>query len=335
MGVTNVGRELENRGILTPRGHMRWKNTTLLKILRNEKYIGTLKQRKSITVDYLSHKTKANKGEEKHIIIENNHAPIVDKEIFDRAQKELIRRRITTLEKGRHSNRYPWSGKIKCAYCGSTFRRRGLKNSDKIVWQCTEFIKYGREKINAQGQKVGCNCQAVHEQFLKENFLAVLDTVISNKNQAIEELRREVRRAIAESPNKGSEIKAVGEGIERVLAKKSKIIDMFADGMITKDEFTKANAQYIKQAEALNQQLLSLKLENGLAENLTQKLAKVDATIEAIVRLKEFGDSVCQEVLHKVVVEGRDKLSFYLKTSETENPAFFKLSPLLTEQVFC
>jgi flagellar motor protein MotB len=182
---------------------------------------------------------------------------------------------------------------------------------------------------------VGCNCQSVHELFLKENFLAVLDSVIYNKNQVVEDLKREVRRAIAESPNKGSEIKTVGEGIERIIAKKSKLIDMFADGLISKDEFTRTNTQYNKQAESLNQQLATLNHENKFAENLTQKLAKIDETIENIVKLKEFGDSVCKEILHKVVVEGRDKLSFYLTTSETENPAFFKLSPLLTQSVFC
>jgi len=49
MGATNVCKELENRGIPSPRGNMRWITPTLLKILRNEKYIGVLKQRKQIT----------------------------------------------------------------------------------------------------------------------------------------------------------------------------------------------------------------------------------------------------------------------------------------------
>jgi hypothetical protein len=330
MGVQLVRKELDNRGILSPRGDVYWKNASILKILKNEKYTGILKQKKYITIDYLSHKRKLNEGEESYITIENNHAPIVSIETFDRVQNEF-KRRNKAVEKSRYSNRYPWSGKIKCAYCNSTFKRRGMKNPDKIIWQCAESIRYGREKLNVAGRKVGCNCQSVHEQFLKENFLAVLDSVIDNKNQVIEDLKHEVRRAVVNSPNKSSEIRAVGEAVERVLAKKSKLIDMFADGLITKDEFTQANTQYSKQAEALSQQLLSLKLENSLAENLTQKLAKIDTTIEAIVKLKEFGDSVCKEILHKVVVEGRGKISFYLTANETENPDFFKISPLITQ----
>jgi len=50
-----------------------------------------------------------------------------------------------------------------------------------------------------------------------------------------------------------------------------------------------------------------------------------------LARLKEFGDSICDEVLHKVVVEGREKMSFYLKAGENEDPTFFKI-PLLIRQ---
>ena len=78
----------------------------------------------------------------------------------------------------------------------------------------------------------------------------------------------------------------------------------------------------------------SLRLpENGRAQDLQQKLDNVDQAVENLVRLKEFGDSICLEVLHKVVVEGRGKISFYLTASETENPVFFQIPPLLTQSV--
>jgi DNA invertase Pin-like site-specific DNA recombinase len=334
MGAHTIRKELENRGLPSPTGKTRWRNSTILDILKNEKYIGTLKQKKLITTDYLTHKRKRNEGEEKLIIIENNHAPIVDKEIFDKAQNELSRRKTATAEQSRYSNRYVWSGKIKCGYCGSAFKRKinNIKSENpQIFWQCSESLQYGKEKINAQGQKIGCNCQAIHEKFLKENFLAVLDSVIADKNRVIEELKKKVRQAIDECPNKSGEIKELVLAVERILTKKSKLIDMFADGMITREEFTKANEQYSKQADALSKELLLLKNENKFAEDLTQKLNTIDQTIETIVRLKEFGDSVCEEILHKVVVEGREKISFYLATKETEKPAFFKI-PLLTQQ---
>ncbi|MDR0493545.1 MAG: recombinase family protein [Nitrososphaerota archaeon] len=331
MGAHRISKELENRGIPAPNGDTRWKNATLLRILKNEKYIGVLKQKKQITTDFLSHKRKTNEGEENYIIVENHHAPIVDKEIFDSAQRELVRRRTVTLEKGRYSNRHVWSGKIKCAYCNSAFVRKGMENSDRTFWQCAEARKYGREKVNSAGQKVGCNCPTVHEEFLRANFLAVLDAAIENKDRVVADLRSSVRHAIDASPNKSAELEQVGADMDRIAVRKSKLIELCVDGLITRAEFEKTNEQYNKQLVALNKQFAALEGENKLASNLQEKFDRVEQTIETLVKLKEFGDSVCGEVLAKVIVEGREKMSFYLTAGENTEPVFFKI-PLLTTQ---
>ena len=334
MGVQLVNKELENRGIPASDGAARWKNATILRMLKNEKYIGVLKQKKRITTDYLTHKRKVNEGEEKQIIVENSHPPIVAKEIFDSVQAEIIRRKNVTVEKSRYSNRHVWSGKVKCAYCNSTFKRKinnSTSNSPQIIWQCSEAEKYGKEKVNAQGKKVGCNCKIVPEWVLRENFLAVLNGVIENKDFVVQELREGVRRAIAECPNKGDELKEVMTGLDKIAVRKSKLIEMYLDGLIKRPEFEKVFAGYEKQQSHLQKRLSVLDSENKLAEDLKQKLDNVDQAIENLARLKEFGDSICTEVLHKVVVEGRDKMSFYLTAGENKDPVFFKI-PLLIRQ---
>jgi len=333
MGVQLVNKELENRAILAPNGGECWENITILRILKNEKYIGVLKQKKRITVDYLSHKRKINDGEEKYIIVENNHPPIIEKEIFDRVQNELARRRSATVEKSRYSNRHIWSGKVKCAYCNSTFKRRNNSkpNSPKFIWQCSEASKYGKEKINTRGEKVGCNCKPVPEWILQENFLAVLNVVIENKDFVVRELKERVRRAIAECPNKGDELNEVLANIDKVADKKSRLIEMHLDGLISLVEYKKAYAGYEKQQEHLQKRLSVLDSENKLAEDLKQKLDNIDQAVENLAQLKEFSDSVCGELLAKVVVEGREKISFYLTAGENKDPAFFKI-PLLIRQ---
>jgi DNA invertase Pin-like site-specific DNA recombinase/ribosomal protein S25 len=331
MGMHLLYKELENRGIPAPMGGMRWSIPSVRSILRNEKYSGTLKQKKTITPDYLSHKSKINYGEEAYITVENNHAPIISKEIFDRVQTEIARRRTATLERSRYSSRYPFSGKIECAHCKSKFERR--HNSQKpshsqIIWRCSEAVKYGKEKNNAQGQKAGCNNKSVHEWFLKENFLAVLNSVIENKDLVVRELKVYVRQAIADSPDNGDEMGEITAGIEKIGLRKAKLIDTFVDGLISRAEFEEANLRYSKQAAVLSDRLRALKVGNETVETLQQKLANIETAIENLVRLKEFGDSICSEVLHKIVVEDREKISFYLKTGENAD-MFVKMPVLL------
>ncbi|MDR0797185.1 MAG: recombinase family protein [Nitrososphaerota archaeon] len=337
MGIHLIKKELESRGILSPSGSPRWSTASILIILKNEKYVGVLKQKKTLTIDYLSHKRKANEGEEKYVVVENNHPPIVDKEIFDRTQAELQRRKAATFEKSRYSNRYVWSGKIECAVCKSKFERRHNErkpNPPKIVWQCSEAVKYGREKINAQGQKVGCNNKSVHEEFLKENFLAVLNTVIENKDLVVRELKTAVQHVIARSPNNADEMRAITASVERLILRKSKLVDTYVDGLITRAEFEEAKSRYSKQLDLLEKQLLSLKHGNETIETLQQKLANVETAIENLARLKEFGDSICSELLHKVVVDGREKISVYLKTNENAD-MFVKMPVSFSQYCHC
>jgi DNA invertase Pin-like site-specific DNA recombinase/DNA-binding HxlR family transcriptional regulator len=329
-GAHLVKKELENRGITAPLGGTRWSNVSVMQILKNEKYIGTLKQRKTITTDYLSHKSKINYGQEAFIIIENNHEPIISKEIFDKVKAESQKRKTATQERSRYSNRHTFSGKIECASCKSKFERRQKSHQEgnrQVAWRCSEAVKYGKEKINLQGQKVGCNNKSVHEEFLKENFLGALNSVIENKDVAVAQMRKAVQQAIDDSPNKNDELKEVMAGLDKISTKMLKLVDMYLDGLIKRQEYEQASKQYSKQQESLQKQLATLDSENKIAQDLQQKLDNVERAIENLVRLKEFDDSVCGEVLHKIVVDGREKIAYYLKTNE--NASLYVKMPVL------
>jgi len=98
--------------------------------------------------------------------------------------------------------------------------------------------------------------------------------------------------------------------IKKVAVKKSRLLDLHLEGVIRRSEFDKAFAGYDKQEQHLRKRLSALDSENKIAEDLKQKLDNVDQAIENLARLKEFGDSICFEVLAKVVVEAGRKYLF-------------------------
>ncbi|MDR0471525.1 MAG: hypothetical protein LBH79_07390 [Nitrososphaerota archaeon] len=102
------------------------------------------------------------------------------------------------------------------------------------------------------------------------------------------------------------------------------------DGLLTRDDFEEANNRYSTQLATLKKHLFTLKLGNKTVETLQQKLDNIEAAIENLARLKEFGDSICGEVLHKVVVEGREKITYYLKTDK--NADMFVKMPVSVSQ---
>lgn len=66
-----------------------WTSAAVRNILCNEKYCGDVLMQKTITVDYLTHKTKKKEGEEAQYYIADHHDAIISREIWDKTQEIL------------------------------------------------------------------------------------------------------------------------------------------------------------------------------------------------------------------------------------------------------
>lgn len=85
-----IAETLNGLGCTTVLGNP-WSASAVKNILRNEKYCGDVLMQKTITVDYLTHKTKKNEGEADQYFIPDHHVGIVSHEDWDRAQELLER----------------------------------------------------------------------------------------------------------------------------------------------------------------------------------------------------------------------------------------------------
>lgn len=101
---------------------------------------------KTITVDFLQHKTKKNEGEAPQYYIEDSHEAIIEPEEWEQVQIEMKRRK--TLGKSFSSNSI-FSSKIVCADCGSMLGPKVWHSTDKyrtVVWQCNHKFDKGKKK---------------------------------------------------------------------------------------------------------------------------------------------------------------------------------------------
>lgn len=84
----DIAEYLNSIGATTVLGNP-WRTESVKGILRNEKYCGDVIMQKTITVDYLTHKTKKNEGELDQYYIRDHHEPIIQREIWEIAQDIL------------------------------------------------------------------------------------------------------------------------------------------------------------------------------------------------------------------------------------------------------
>lgn len=158
----------------------KWHESTILGILKNEKYKGDAILQKTYSKDHITKKKVRNKGELDMFYIHDNHSPIIYEEIWDMVQDEIKIRGHSKGNTGERStkyqNKYPLTGMLFCSKCGSVLRRRTWNSKHscrKIVWQCSNYILNG--KAACEGTKIDDselkNVNIQGETIVKESFI--------------------------------------------------------------------------------------------------------------------------------------------------------------------
>lgn len=150
-GGFTIAKELNAEGVSTI-GGARWHDTTILGILKNEKYKGDAILQKYYTPDHLKKGSVRNKGVIDSYYIEDNHSAIISREMWQQVQEEIKRRAEAkgnvAGDTDKYTKRYPLTGMLYCSKCGFSLRRRTWNsklNCKKIVWQCSNYIKNGKD----------------------------------------------------------------------------------------------------------------------------------------------------------------------------------------------
>ena len=169
MGKIAIIKKLIRMGVPTLSGGQ-WRESTVLGILTNEKYTGDMLLQKTYRLDHISKKVMVNRGEKRKYFVENSHESIIDKETFAKVQQELARRAEKFQPNAPFSGEYPFTGLIRCGFCGGYFRRKIANAGSKYakpVWICNTFNTYGKDI---------CSAQQIPEKILMEKTSEVLGT---------------------------------------------------------------------------------------------------------------------------------------------------------------
>lgn len=250
-GISVIARELREAGLRTYRDQPDWNSGQILKILKNEKYVGDLVQKKTITPDYLTHAKKANRGEEALISIDGHHAPIIDRTLWDAVQGELKRRSRPAT---RHSTRYVFSGKILCGECGGKFvsRRKTRKSGGSYLrWCCHSSCGIG--KILRDELAMEALIQAIMSIPMDRAFLITRLTAIAN--------------AAISAPVTNSQTR-----LHALRKKKEAAIDAYLSGTITQEELAQMKARYDQKIALTQAQLPASRPESP---DLKEKIAAI------------------------------------------------------------
>lgn len=314
-GTWTIARELLEEG-MRPKRIALWSNVVILRVLRNEKYVGDLCQKKTYTPDYLTHAKKYNRGEEEKVYLKDHHEPIIDRELWDRTQKELERRSPSEEQKSKHSNRYWCSGKIRCAECGSRYvsRTKKLINGEKYkAWRCYAAANHGRKKKDADGNEIGCDNSSINDRSLKTCMNYCISLIQGNydslKKEILDELSQ-FQKTAAKKPDS----KKIQKKIDSLEMKKRKAIDLMLDGLISKDDLQNQTAWYNEEIEKLNKQLTEALQKDKSDSRQVNDMEQYINALNEILGMDGNSEEVYKEVLDHMEIHKGNIVDVWLKS---------------------
>lgn len=296
--LKQIGEGLEADGILTGAGKTTWRPETIKKILKNEKYIGDALLQKTYTIDVLTKKRIQNNGIVPKYYVENDHEPIIPRDLYMQVQEEMLRRANMhsgeKMKKRVYSSKYAFSSIVYCSKCGDIYRRIAWNNRGKhsIVWRCVNRVEHGPNC---------CNARTVKEEELQNALIKAINQTLGNRNEMFDILEENIKMVLAlEDKSSLESINARLEETQRELLKRANTKQNYND---LADEID--NLRKMKQA-ALT--------ENAEREGLKQRIAEMKQFLtEQMEQIEKYDESLVRRMIEKVTIYD-DRLAVEFKS---------------------
>lgn len=233
---------------------IRWLPGSIPPLLSNRYYTGDSVHGQH-SKDSFREKKQQPEPEENWIIVENTHEPVIAKDVFEQAQREMERRRAehkAAKNPGKYSvaDRNFFGKKIVCADCGKTMylHRGGAKGA---VFHCGSYVL-----------KKQCLAHKVYDTEVYNQVLKVIHAHMNVYTDSVEMIRRLNRRQenIAKYDVFGKEIRKCHKELEKLAAGKEKLYEDYVSRLIDAEQY-----ENFKESDTLREKELKKRMDE-LAE---------------------------------------------------------------------
>ena len=305
-----IAKYLEEQKIKTATGLEKWHDTVVLKMLRNEKYMGDALLQKTYTVDFMTKKKVMNKGIVPQYYVEDDHEAIIPKDLFYRVQEELARRASVNKSavtrkknmKSKYSSEYALTGILLCGECGQEYRRVtwARNGKKKIVWRCSNRL--------TNGTKYCKDSVTLEEGILNRTVMEAIHRITCNDGNFASALRQNVIRVIG---SYGRE-QEPDEYDEKIKAKQEEMVSLIAENAAISsytDEFDERYRRIAEEISTLKEEQLEARRKKKLAESYDQRLKDMDSFLkQQTYQMPEFDNDLVRRLIANIKVVSEDKL---------------------------
>ncbi len=322
-GTHRIGRRLEQQGITTKRYKNGWSNTVILRILRNEKYVGDLEQGKTYTPNPMSHKKKYNTEDDSYKCYITDHHPesaIIDRELWNKVQTILQENAPSEEIKAKHSNRYWTSGKVYCGLCKGRYVSyvKKQKNIPYRAWVCFENHQRGKYKQTTletgETKIVGCNALRVNDRVLQTAIHDIItEYIIPYREPLLDEMKKEIAE-LSKPKDTTKQIAKLQTALEKKQGEISKLTLGWTSGSVPDIAYYSSIGTLNKQYEDLQAQLRQMQEQGDSASAEVQIYTEYVEQLESVLALSEndLNEAFYERVTKQIFVYPLNLLEFHL-----------------------
>ena len=290
----------------------RWSASTVVEILKKQEYLGhtvNFKTRKHFK-DKKSHYV----DESEWTIFENTHEAIVDQETFDNVQR--IRGNARRYPDG-FGEAHPLTGLMYCADCGGKMYVHRTYNGKRVPqYTCGQYGKY----------PIGSLCPTQHRIKAEAVLTLIADMLRTiaeySRNDRAEFIRTvqetQAAQQTADISKKRKRLaaaqKRAGE-LEKLICK---IYEDNALGKLPDARYEALDAQYAKEQDALNAEIVELEKAVTGYEQSRKSAEKFIALIDKYENFDTLTNTMLNEFVEKILVHERARKGSQDTTQEVE-----------------
>ena len=304
-GTNKIAEILNNEGIKTKR-NCSFTQNSISRILTNPIYTGKIINCKEQISDFLTSKREKN-DKDNWIITDKPEIRIIDDETFKMAEKILEERKNSFFNKHeRQSNKHLFSTLIKCKNCGSSFRRceRKYKNT-YVTWVCSQR--------NSKGKDSCPNAVTIGEEDLKDSLKKYFCSLIKNEDEAIKCIVKEFNKIYKSQNENSNSEKDIKSKIDKTNKQREKIINVYEDELISRDEMRKRLSSINMDMEKLQNELKLVQYNLTKSEQLERILSKTFGDFHKLVDIENATNAQLKKIIDKITVDENKKVDIYLK----------------------
>ncbi|MBR1802443.1 MAG: recombinase family protein [Clostridia bacterium] len=322
LGNLSICHRLNDMGVLNPTGYKRnklsqnynnskmkeedysWCPSTVRNILKNDVYIGNVTQGKRKVKSYKIHKVEQ-VPEEEWITVENMHEPIIDKELFEKAQG--LRQVDTRVQDG--GTLSMWAGILKCADCARSMHKKYCKNKSGTVYEyyiCGTYRKKSSKLCTKHTLKVEELENSVLEAIkLHIELLIDTETILERVNKS---QTKQLESANMESVKQDKE-----KEIERLGSLKRGLYEDWKSGDITREEYLEYKQKYEQDIERLKGIIVNLDKQKEKQEEMIDGNSKWIENFKQYKNITELDRDIITELIDYIEVYENKKITIHFK----------------------